>query len=86
MLSPIQNQLSNQLYLALKEQFPDIELVEIIENPFEQDSVWMRIVPPADSVRSIQLGKLAADITTDLLVEQDCDIVISYAKKSSSNH
>jgi hypothetical protein len=86
MLTPIQNQLSNQLYHSLKERFSDIELVEIIENPFERDSVWMRIIPPADSARSIQFGELAADMTTDILVEHDCDIVISFATLSKSTH
>jgi hypothetical protein len=54
MLTPTQKQLCNALFHELKIHFPDIELVEIIENPFERDSVWMRIVPPAESARSIQ--------------------------------
>jgi len=86
MLTPTQNQLSNQLYHSLKEHFPDIELVEIIENPSERDGVWMRIIPPAESARSIQFGELAADITTNILVEHDCDIVISFATHSASSH
>jgi len=86
MLTPAQNQLSYALFHELKLRFPDIELVEIIENPFERDSVWMRIVPPAESARSIQFGELAADMTTDILVEHDCDIMISFAAHPASPH
>jgi hypothetical protein len=86
MLTPAQNQLSYTLFHELKLRFPDIELVEIIENPFERDSVWMRIVPPAESARSIQFGELAADMTTDILVEHDCDIMISFAAHPASPH
>lgn len=81
-----QKHLSHALFHELKLRFPDIELVEIIENPFERDSVWMRIVPPAESARSIQFGELAADMATDILVEQDCDIMISFAAHPASTH
>ncbi len=86
MLTPAQNQLSYALFHELKLCFPEIELVEIIENPFERDSVWMRVIPPAERARSIQFGELAADMTTDILVEHDCDIMISFATHSASSH
>ncbi len=34
----------------------------------------------------IELGELAADMTTDILIEQDCDIIIGFATSSASPH
>ena len=48
MLNIQQKELSENLFSTLKAQYPEVDLMEIIESPFEQGSVWMRVYPPAD--------------------------------------
>jgi hypothetical protein len=79
MLNIKQKELSENLYNTLKGQFPDIELVEIIECPFEEGDVWMRVIPPTDSEQESQFSHLAAEMVTDILLDYGHDILITYA-------
>lgn len=80
MLNPKEIELSNKLFEKLQLKFPTIRLVEIIENPHEKDGVWMRIIPPTDSKESIAISEFAAEMTTDIIVEHNCNITISFAR------
>jgi hypothetical protein len=86
MLNSTPQELSKKLYHALKERFPDINLVEIVENPFTHDSIWMRVIPPSDTQTRLQFSGLAAEMTTDILVDHDCDILITYAANPLITH
>lgn len=86
MLNLQQKELSENLFSTLKAQYPEIDLMEIIESPFEQGSVWMRIYPPADLQKKRSFGELAAELSTDILVEYGCDIIITYVAGSSAVH
>ncbi|MEN9849305.1 MAG: hypothetical protein RL368_2045 [Pseudomonadota bacterium] len=86
MLNFKQKELSENLFLTLKAQFPDIGLVEIIENPFEGGEVWMRIQPPVNSQQQSQFSELAAELSTNILVEYGYDIAISYVTDNKAVH
>jgi hypothetical protein len=86
MLNMQQKELSENLFSTLKAQYPEIDLMEIIESPFEQGSVWMRVYPPADLQKKRLFGELAAELSTDILVEYGCDIIITYVAGSSVVH
>jgi len=79
MLNPKEIELSSKLFEELQLKFHTIRLVEIIENPHEKDGVWMRIIQPIDSKKCIAFSEFAAEMTTDILVEHNCDITISFA-------
>lgn len=86
MLNFKEKELSNNLFNKLKEQFPAIELVEIIENCFDDGDVWMRVIPPLDRQERNQFSELAADLATDTLIEYGYDIVITYASDPATIH
>jgi len=86
MLNLQQKELSENLFSTLKAQYPEIDLMEIIESLFEQGSVWMRVYPPADLQKKRLFGELAAELSTDILVEYGCDIIITYVSGSSVVH
>lgn len=79
MLNFKEKELSKNLFNKLKKQFPAIELVDIIENSFDGGDVWMRVIPPLNRQERNQFSELAADFTTDILMEYGYDIIITYA-------
>ncbi len=83
MLNIQQKKISENLFSTLKAQYPEIDLLEIIESPFEKDSVWMRLYPPVDFQKKRLFSKLAAELSTDILVKYGCYIVITYVAGSS---
>jgi len=86
MLNFKEEELSQKLYSELKSRFPDIELVEIIESPFAEGDVWMRVIPPGDSEKESQFSRLAAEMTTDILVDYGYGILITYARNPATSH
>jgi hypothetical protein len=74
-----QRELSHQLFDQLKVQFPEIEWIDTVESPVYRDSLWVRVLMPADEDREIEMGELAAEISTDILLDHGYHIIISSA-------
>jgi hypothetical protein len=81
MLNPKQKEIGEHLYNSLKAQFPSIELVEIIDCPFEEGDIWMRIIPPDDSKQKSQFSNMASMMITDILMEYGRDVLIIYESR-----
>ncbi len=77
-------ELSHLLFDKLKAQFPEIELVSIVESPFQRDSIWVNIILPEDDDRDIALTELAGEISTDILMDYGYDIMISSATRAEA--
>ncbi len=81
MISAEEMELSRMLFDKLRARFAELELVRIMESPVERDSIWVRMIMPEDEDREIAMRELAAELSTDILLEYDCDIHISSASK-----
>jgi hypothetical protein len=77
-------ELSHLLFDKLKALFPEIELVSIVESPFQRDSIWVNIILPEDDDRDIALCELAGEISTDILMDYGYDIMISSATRAEA--
>ncbi len=77
-----QMELSHQLFDQIKVPFPEIELVSIVESPFQRDSIWVNLIKPENDDRRLELNELAADISTDILMDYGYDIMISSATRA----
>jgi len=75
-------ELSHKLFENLKQQFPEIELADIIESPVYQNTIWVRLIMPNDEDREINLREMASEISTDILLEHGHSIGIISAVKS----
>jgi hypothetical protein len=82
MINLKQKELSHQLFNKLKAQFPEIELVSIVQSPFQRDSIWVNIIKPENDDRRLELNELAADISTDILMDYGYEIMISSATRA----
>jgi hypothetical protein len=65
------------LFSRVKEKFPEIELVSITPTAYNSDSIWVNIIYPNDEDREIELGEMASEITTDILLDYGYNILIS---------
>jgi hypothetical protein len=79
-----QQELGHRLFDQLKQKFPEIELIEIAESPRSRDSLRVRVNLPADEERQMALGDLAAEISTDILLEYGYHILLSFARRSET--
>jgi hypothetical protein len=70
-------ELSHQLFDTLKQQYPEIELVDIVESGVYPDHIWVNIIMPEDEDREINMRQLAAEVATDILVDYGYHITIS---------
>jgi len=72
-----QMELSRMLFSRVKEKFPEIELVSITPTAYNPGSIWVNIIYPNDEDREIELGEMASEITTDILLDYGYNILIS---------
>ena len=77
-----ENELSHQLFETLQQQFPELELVEILESPVYRDSIWVRLIMPDDDDREIEIREVASELSTDILLNYGYDIGITSANQS----
>lgn len=84
MINLKQMELSHQLFERLKQKYPEIELVDIVESGVYPDHLWVKIIMPTNEDREIEMGHLAADISTDILVNYGYHITISHGTKAKA--
>ncbi len=81
MINLKQSELSHMLFDELKQRFPEIDLIEIVESPENPNHVWVRIAMPANEDREIEARKMASEISTEILMDYGYMIIISSATK-----
>ncbi len=77
MINLKQMELSHQLFNQLKQHYPEIEWVDIVESGIYPDHLWVKMILPEDEDREIEMGHLAADLSTDILIDYGYHITIS---------
>lgn len=76
MINDKQIELSRMLFDKLKQEFPEIELVGITESAENPNNLWVKIIMPEDEDREIELREMAAEISTDILLDYGYHILI----------
>ncbi len=77
MINLKQMELAQFLFEQLKQQYPEIELVDIVESGVYPDHLWVEIIMLEDEDREIEMDHLAAELSTDILVDYGYHITIS---------
>ncbi len=72
-----QKELSYMLFERLKEKFPEINLVSITPGFEDPGDIWVNITYPEIEDRQIEMGEIAAEISTDILLDYGYSITIS---------
>jgi len=64
-----QQELAQELFYSIKNEFPEIELINIMESPEDPNDLWVNTTSPSDEDREIALIDLAGDKTVDILTQ-----------------
>jgi len=73
-----QKELCNEFYQALKERFPEIELINITESPENPNELWLNITDSNDDDREIEIIEFAGKKSTDILLDYGYSISILF--------
>lgn len=77
MINDKQKELSTMLFDKLKQQFPEIEFVDIVESVENPNNLRVKIIMPDNEDREIELREIASEISTDILLDYGYHILIS---------
>jgi hypothetical protein len=64
-----QQELIGQLLAKVQSAFPEISFKGYETNPEDKDHIWVIVNAPMDEEREIELGRFAAELSTDILLE-----------------
>lgn len=85
MINLKQKELSEMLFEKLEKQYPEIELIDIMESPENPSHIWVNIIMPEDEDREIALSEKASKISTDILMKYGYLIMISTAVREEQS-
>jgi len=74
MINSKQQELGKQLFKKLSQQFPDIKLLGISENPENQDEIWVNVDVPEE--KEVEIYKVASEMSVQILLDYGYDIGI----------
>jgi len=64
-----QKELVEKLFNAVKEKFPEVELIKVTDGYEDPADLWVNVTAPEDEDREEEMIKFACDMTTDLLLD-----------------
>jgi hypothetical protein len=64
-----QRDLIDQLFREVQQRFPEITLKSYAVNPDDKEHIWIIVDAPMTEEREIELGRYAAGISTDILMD-----------------
>jgi hypothetical protein len=79
MINTKYTELGQRLFKQLKNQFPELKMVDMTESIENRDHVWVNIVMPDDEEREIAVRELASELSMDILIEHGYHITVSAA-------
>jgi len=62
-----QKELAKELFSNVKDEFPEVELINFSESPEDPNDLWVNITAPKDEDREIALIEFAGNRTVDIL-------------------
>ncbi len=60
-------QLADELMQTVKEKFPEVELLKVIENPGDSSDLWMQVTAPVSEEQEFELRDFASERSADIL-------------------
>jgi hypothetical protein len=61
-----QEELIEGLMDQLKQRFPEVVLIDVVEGPEDPETLWIRVMSPEDEDREIELMEFSGDLVTDI--------------------
>jgi len=71
-----QLELSHVIFDKLKQRFPELELVNIIESPESPFSVWVNVIMPDDEDRELEVRQMASELSADIHMDYGYHILV----------
>lgn len=64
-----QEELIAEIVEKVKGQFPEVELINVVESPEDPETLWINVTTPEDEARELDLLEFTGDITTEILMD-----------------
>jgi hypothetical protein len=79
-----QEELIQQLMAQIREEFPEVDLISIMEHPEDPESLWINVTAPGDEDREMDLIEFAGDRITDILLDYGYHMLVMPVRKKAA--
>lgn len=76
-----QEELIEKLMNDIRQEFPEVELIDVTESPEGPETLWINMTAPADEDRKIRLREFGSEIATDILLDYGYHMLIMPRRK-----
>jgi hypothetical protein len=64
-----QEELIDGLLREIREHYPEVELIKVMESAENPSTLWIRVTAPDDEEREIEMREFASDKVADILLD-----------------
>jgi len=79
-----QEELIEGLMDQIRERFPEVSLIKIVESCEDPESLWVKVTSPEDEDRELELRAFASDKVTDILLDYGYHILVMPMRKEAA--
>lgn len=84
MINVKQEELIQQLVAQIRAEFPEVDLISIVEHPEDPESLWINVTAPDDEDREMDLIEFAGDRITDILLDYGYHMLVMPVRKEAA--
>jgi hypothetical protein len=64
-----QEELIDSLMSDIRERYPEVELIKVVESAENPSTLWIRVTAPEDEEREIEMREFASEKVADILLD-----------------
>ncbi len=76
-----QEELIQDLMSQIKERYPEVDLIGVLESPESRSSLWVEVTAPEDEDREIEMSEFAADKVSDILLDYGYHMLVMPSRR-----
>ncbi len=76
-----QEELIEKLMNDIRQEFPEVRLIDVTESPDDPETLWINMTAPEDEDRKIRLREFGSEIITDILLDYGYYFLIMPTRK-----
>ena len=77
-----QEELIEKLMDDIRQEFPEVELIDVTESPEGHETLWINMTAPEDEDREIKLRRFGSEKATDILLDYGYHMLVMPRRKS----
>ena len=79
-----QEELIDNLMAQIRQRYPEVVLIDVVESPESSSSLWINVSSPEDEDRELELLEFASELVTDIHLDYGYHMLVMPTRKAAA--